>query len=265
MICYAGDWYGCKEVPFEERYRLIKQAGFDGVYAWWNEEGMDDYRAQPEMIRGLGLYIENIHAETGGSNYFWEDTADGAATFKYYLDLIGECAEAEIPLFVIHMGIGAGCLPPVSDVSVTRLRSMIDKAERSGVNIAIENQCAPDKNERAMEILEMFGSQRLGMCYDSGHGNVLHSNGTGRKMLKRFGHRLTALHLHDNDGSGDRHRLPFDGSIDWPTLMRQIEELGYKGPTTLEMGGEYPDLTAEEFLGIAFERAKKLDDLRKRQ
>jgi len=101
------------------------------------------------------------------------------------------------------------------------------------------------------------------MCYDSGHGNTIKSNGTGKEMLRRFGHRLMALHLHDNDGSGDQHRLPFDGNVDWPSLMRQIEALGYKGPTTLEMGGPYPELTAEEFLRAAFARAKKLDALRK--
>jgi len=263
MICYGGDWFGCEKVTFEERYRLIKQAGFDGVYAWWNEEGMDDYRAQPAMIRGMGLYIENIHAETGGASDFWEDSAAGAATFEYYLDLISECAEFEIPAFVMHVGIGAGALPPMNDLSVSRWQRMIDRAERLGVNIAVENQCAPEKNERAMEILAMFDSPRLGMCYDSGHGNTLKSEGTGKEMLKRFGHRLMALHLHDNDGLGDQHRLPFDGSVDWPPLMRQIEALGYRGSTTLEMGGAYPELTTEEFLRAAFERAVKLHGMRK--
>ncbi|MCL2507723.1 MAG: sugar phosphate isomerase/epimerase [Oscillospiraceae bacterium] len=263
MICYSGDWFGCEKVPFEERYRLIKQAGFDGVYAWWNEEGMDDYRAQPAIVRGTGLYLENIHAETGGSGDFWEDTPAGAEMFEYYLDLIGECAEFDIPAMIIHTGCGAGYLPPVSDVSITRLERMIDKAERLGVNIAVENQCDPEKILRAMEILERFDSPRLGMCYDSGHGNTDNSLGYGKEMLRRFGHRLMALHLHDNDGSRDQHRLPFDGSVDWPSLMRQIEELGYKGPTTLELGGAYPELTTEEFLREAFERAAKLDALRK--
>jgi len=149
-------------------------------------------------------------------------------------------------------------------VSVTRLRRMIDKAEQLEVNIAVENQCAPEKNERAMEILEMFDSPRFGMCYDSGHGNTFKSIGTGKEMLRRFGHKLMALHLHDNDGSGDQHLLPFDGTVDWPSLMRQVEALGYKGPTTLEMGGVYPELTAEEFLRRAYARAVKLHEMRER-
>ena len=262
MICYTGDWFGSEKVTPEERSYLIRQEGYDGTIAWWDVED-DDCRSQTEIARKAGLYIENVHANTGGSCDFWEDTAAGAAMFEYYLYLTGECAALEIPTFVMHTGCGAGYLPPVSDVSVTRLRRMIDKAERLGVNIAVENQCAPEKTERAMEILAMFDSPRLGMCYDSGHGNHIKSNGTGQEMLRRFGHRLMALHLHDNNGLGDRHLLPFDGSVDWPLLMRQIGALGYKGPTTLELNDNYPELTMREFLRVSFERAKKLDDLRK--
>ena len=111
----------------------------------------------------------------------------------------------------------------------------------------------------------MFDSPRLGMCYDSGHGNHIKSNGTGREMLRRFGHRLMALHLHDNNGLGDQHLFPFDGTVDWPPLMREIAAHGYKGPTTLELNDNYPELTMEEFLQASFARAKKLDDLRKQQ
>jgi len=109
----------------------------------------------------------------------------------------------------------------------------------------------------------MFGSPRLGMCYDSGHGNADKSGGTGIGMLTRFGHKLMALHLHDNNGINDQHLLPFDGTVDWSAIMRRINDTVYTGPTTLEMGGNYPDMTAEEFIYTAFERAKKLDAMRK--
>jgi len=29
------DWFGY-ELPIKERYRLIKEAGFDGVLLWWS-------------------------------------------------------------------------------------------------------------------------------------------------------------------------------------------------------------------------------------
>ena len=30
------DWFGY-ELPIKERYRLIKEAGFDGVLLWWSD------------------------------------------------------------------------------------------------------------------------------------------------------------------------------------------------------------------------------------
>ena len=78
-----------------------------------------------------------------------------------------------------------------------------------------------------------------------------------------FGLRLLALHLHDNGGSYAQHRLPFDGTIDWSTTMKKIVATGYSGATAIEaMNWDYKDLSAEEFLHKAFERAKKLEVLK---
>lgn len=73
-----------------------------------------------------------------------------------------------------------------------------------------------------------------------------------------------ALHLNDNDGKGDQHLMPFDGNINWDTVMKKITDIQYKGATTLEimnMGYEYIK-EPREYLAIVFERAKKLRDLR---
>jgi sugar phosphate isomerase/epimerase len=71
-----------------------------------------------------------------------------------------------------------------------------------------------------------------------------------------------ALHLHDYNGN-TIHRLPFDGTIDWSAAMKKIAETGYSGATAIEaMNWDYKDLSAEEFLQEAFERAKRLEALR---
>jgi len=61
------DWFGY-ELPIKERYRLIKEAGFDGVLLWWSNGfgrdyfGQNEYRNGPQIAREAGLFIENIHA-----------------------------------------------------------------------------------------------------------------------------------------------------------------------------------------------------------
>lgn len=72
-----------------------------------------------------------------------------------------------------------------------------------------------------------------------------------------------ALHLQDNGGKHNQHQLPFDGSIDWGQVMKKIAHSGYQGATTLEpMNWDYEQLSIQSFLDLAYQRAKKLDELR---
>jgi len=259
MLTYFGDWPGWTETPIDENYRLIKQAGFDATLIWWDEEEWADFRTLPARARKAGLWVENVHASFDNAGHIWEDTAAGQAVFEYYMMCVNDCGAFEIPTVVMHTGHGSHPLPPISELGLERFARLVDQAGKLGVNIAIENQCAPEKTERAMAILERFDSQSLGMCYDSGHGNVC---ALGREMLERFGHRLKALHLHDNDGLGDKHWLPFDGTVDWPIIMGTIAGKGYKGATTLELGGAYKELKPAEFLARAYDCAVRLEVLR---
>lgn len=72
-----------------------------------------------------------------------------------------------------------------------------------------------------------------------------------------------ALHLQDNGGKHNQHQLPFDGKIKWEELMKKIVSIGYMGFTTLEpMNWDYEELTIQEFLNRAYQKAKILDDMR---
>lgn len=67
-----------------------------------------------------------------------------------------------------------------------------------------------------------------------------------------------------NGGSHNQHQLPFDGNINWDTVMEKIACTGYRGATTLEpMNWDYSHLNICQFLELAYERAKRLDYLRK--
>lgn len=73
---------------------------------------------------------------------------------------------------------------------------------------------------------------------------------------------MMALHLHDVDGSCI-HRLPFDGTLDWTVIMKNIQKSGYTGATTIEaMNWDYQDIIADAFLHKAFERATRLERLK---
>lgn len=247
------DWFGY-ELPIKERYRLIKEAGFDGVLLWWSEYlDRNDYRNGPQIVREAGLFIENIHTPFQVQNNLWLDNLDGEALTDCYLQCIADCAEFEIPTMVVHLPNEDN---PYNALGLDRIKRIVEKAEQLGVNVALENI----RNLANLSyVLEQVDSLRIGFCYDCAHHNR-HYPGTN--LLSMYGSRLMALHLHDNYGKAT-HRLPFDGTIDWSTSMKKIAETDYSGATAIEaMNWDYKDISAEEFLHKAFERAKRLEALR---
>ena len=255
------DWFGY-ELQFKsvhERYRLIKEAGFDGVLLWWSDGfdrdcyGRNDYRNGPQIVREAGLFIENIHTPFHNQNNLWLDNLDGKALTDCYLQCVADCADFEIPTMVVHLPNEDN---PYNTLGLDRIKRITEKAELLGVNVALEN--TRNFNNLAY-VLEQVDSLRIGFCYDCAHH---YRHYPGDDLLSMYGSRLMALHLHDNDGTRN-HRLPFDGTIDWSVAMKKIAETGYSGATAIEaMNWGYEDLSAEKFLQKAFERAKRLDALK---
>ncbi len=247
------DWFGY-ELPIKERYRLIKEAGFDGVLLWWSEYlDRNDYRNGPQIVREAGLVIENIHTPFQVQDNIWLDNLDGEASIHCYLQCVADCAEFEIPTMVVHLPNDD---KPYNALGLDRIKRIAEKAEKIGVNIALENL----RNFTNLSyILEQVASTRIGFCYDCCHHYHYYPN---YDLLSMYGSRLMALHLHDYNGN-TIHQLPFDGTINWSAALKRIAETGYSGATAIEvMNWDYKALSVKEFLHEAFERAKRLQALR---
>lgn len=247
------DWFGY-ELPDEQRYRLIKEAGFDGVLLWWSEHlNRGDYRGGPRLAREAGLFVENIHAPFQVQDGLCLDNLEGETTMQCYLECIADCAAFEIPTMVVHLPDDD---KPHTALGLNRIWKMAELAERLSVNIALENL---SNFENLSFVLQTVDSPRVGFCYDCGHHYRCYPN---IDLLALFGSRCMALHLHDFEGSS-MHRLPFDGLIDWPDAMKRITESGYRGATAIEaMNWEYGTLSAEAFLQEAVLSAQNLEQMR---
>lgn len=247
------------DVPFAERYKLIKDAGFDCVMLWWSDKfgRGDGYREDVGYARKAGLIVENIHAPVHEQEYLSEDGTDGESVYQDYLKCVADCEEYGIPTVVIHLPSDER---PIGGLGLKRLEAIVLQAEKYDVKIAFENL----NNIQNLELtLKTFKSPTVGFCYDSCH----HANCAPRNdLLEKYGDRLFALHLHDNGGKNNQHQLPFDGKIDWEAVVKKIAHTGYNGATSLEpMNWDYEDISIREFLARAFQKAKRLDDMRKRK
>lgn len=71
-------------------------------------------------------------------------------------------------------------------------------------------------------------------CLDLGHSEMEGSGDGAADMIRTLGHRLQALHIHDNDRIHDSHQIPFSMAIDFDAVVKALKEIDYKGYFTLE-------------------------------
>lgn len=247
-------WFGY-ELPLTEALRRIRSVGFDQVLLWWGEfEGDIPLMEQPDAARRLGLTVENAHAPFAGCNALWQDGLDGDGYADRLIRCVHQCADTGVPTLVVHLTDLAD--PPAENPrGVERLRRVVETAEQRGVVLAFENL---RHTPHLYAVMDAYDSPAVGFCYDSGHHNGWCKEAP---FLEKFGHRLAALHLHDNDRITDRHSLPFDGNIPWETLTRKLAATGYRGGVSLEVqafNGYEEKMDADAYLQRAYRAAHRV-------
>lgn len=244
-------WFGF-EIPARERLEAICEAGFSAVMLNW-EDDMPEMRHKEgyaDLARKLKLEIVNGHLPYEGANDLWRDGLDGDDWMEFLIQSILSAGRSGVPVLVLHAARGT-TPPPLSQIGFTRFQRLNDAAEQANVALAIENL---HSLSYGMAVLDALDTPFVRACYDAGHHNCYGQDGA---FLDRYGARLCAIHLHDNDGRHDQHLLPFTGTIDWPSEMTRIKKTAYRGPITLELGG-IPELPMEEHLLAASAAADRL-------
>lgn len=239
----------------------IRAAGFTEVH--WCHEWDTDFLysgARIAEIRNelvdLGLRVNNLHASEGkeaswGSSERMARNA-GVELVKNRLEMAAELGASCI---ILHASSRFEI-----DSQRESLSEIIGLSEQSGVRVALEN-LPRDGFSRVFDLLDEHDTPQLGYCFDTGH--ALLNNALGFDDLsdaRRRIDRLYALHLHDNDGSGDLHRLPFHGVVSWQEVCRLIADSPYSGSLTLEVVLAHESFAdRSEFLSAAREAGMKID------
>jgi len=261
MLALSTD-YRSSHGDFVPYLRAISDAGFTHIH--WCQEWDTDYLYADDEIRVIGaslrqygLRLSDLHASSG-QEVHWGSTEEdnrraGVALVENRLQMTARLGGDAI---IIHLPEDFSTIPYNVAVRVAIYRSLDDlipSLRAFGVRIALENM--PWNNfDAIVELLRAFGPEILGVCYDSGHGNL---SGNGLLRLAEVKENLLATHLHDNDGSADQHRLPFTGTVDWMRLTALIAASPYQKPLTLEVGMQANEEDAI-FLKLAREAGERL-------
>jgi sugar phosphate isomerase/epimerase len=116
------------------------------------------------------------------------------------------------------------------------MRRLAEIGERLRVVYLIENQpmncpLGHDTVKLAQAVMAI-GSPWIRMCLDTGHA---HMTGNLLEQVKQALPAISYFHIHDNDSKVDDHRMPGDGTIDWPGLAKILTDSGNASPRMLEV------------------------------
>lgn len=137
---------------------------------------------------------------------------------------------------VLHPG-GRGRTDAASRTE-DQLRSIGELAEHARgaeLVLCIENCSSGDALK---PILEGTDPARVAVCLDTGHLNL--TDERQGDFIRYCGARLQAIHLAENDGTGDQHNMPYarGGSVPWDEVAGALAEIGYGGLLNYEVPGE---------------------------
>jgi sugar phosphate isomerase/epimerase len=217
----------------------------------WTESELGDEHGFVLLSRGeagkIGRQFREFAAGQGVSfpqGHLWLDCDIAAADQAAALDKLTPWLD----LFV-GVGVKAAVLHPggeemkkqgesperILEANVTALRAITSHLLGSSMTICLEN-CGQDAPE-LKALIRAADGEGLGICLDTGHHNLI--KGNQGKFIREAGPLLQALHLHDNDGSGDQHLMPYGaGKIDWKDVFSALKEVGYRGLYNWEIPGE---------------------------
>ncbi len=196
------------------------------------------------LRKELNIEIAQVHAPYGDLDEMLTDPErrdDGIARLLRYIEL---CHKIECPVLVMHVPYrrplqGERYIEYISYLENCTRQVML-KLERhikeNNVKIAFENRLEQTFGSRVEDIVKIIceeGVEGFGICLDTGHANVNRINIPD--TVKKFGRYIIATHVHDNDGTQDRHMPPLTGCIDWKSVIDSFRSYCPDVPLILEV------------------------------
>ena len=241
----------------EERVKLIKEAGFNCVMTSDDERFLDEngtLKYQCKLFDNYGLKKSSLHMRylSEDLHYFWEDNKNGKKALKNLLKDVKLAKKFGFTCVVVHLFNNGN----FTEIGKERLIKVLEYCAKVDIPLAIENI---NDQKLFIKVFDEIKHPYLNFCYDSGHNNCFDKD---FDYLSKYGDKLIALHLHDNDGTSDQHTLNKFGNIDWDMIAQKLAKspklkyLDYELLMIVKNG-----VSMNDALNECYEQACELDKL----
>ena len=242
--------------PKEIRYRKMKEHGFTHAdYGMSNTEvapytlddaAFDAYLAEERrMAEEAGIVISQVH---GPWRWPPQDATeeDRAERMEKMKRSIRGTALLGCKNWIVHpimpLGINENNTDDAQktwELNLTFMRELLACAKAHDVIICFENMPMINFSlgsvDAIMRFVREIDDDHFRVCLDTGHVNVF-AGQTLYDAVHKIGGKLQALHVHDNSGKSDEHKLPWFGTADWEGFGRALHEIGFDGVFSYETG-----------------------------
>jgi L-ribulose-5-phosphate 3-epimerase len=227
-------------MPVLEKFKLIRQAGFEGVEV---DSGMNQQQVlQARDATGLVIasVVDSVHWEktlADAKAEVRQEGLEGLTTALHDCKAYGATSVLLVPA-VVSQQVSYDDAYTRSVVEINKVTAL---AEQLGVKIAIENVwnhflLSPLE---AARYVDEFHSKALAWHFDV--GNVINI-GWPEQWIRIVGARIHKLHIkefsrkkRDQEGLWKGFEVEYlEGDNNWPAVMKALDQIGYQGWGTAE-------------------------------
>lgn len=247
---------------------MLAEAGFDAIdYSFSSLKSDDSILLSDEYKKYISSLCEtaernNIVFNQGHAlTYVYNENTEVAYNLLVErniraLEIAGIMGIKTLIVHPVGTGSYIGNEEAIFEKNMKYYRTLLPYAEEYGIKIACENLWCGDKKrgvtrgsicsnpyEHAYYIDEI-NSNMFVACLDVGHSSL--SGREAEDCIRVLGHRLQALHIHDNDYKDDMHTLPGLSEMNWEEITKALADIDYKGDFTLETNHFFDSLNSIE-------------------
>jgi len=232
----------------------IRHAGIDAVEIFCGRQHFDwtNHAQVAELahwFRDSELTLHSLHAPIysdevwgrSGPNSVIDITESSKARRMAGIDEIKRALELadHVPLryLVQHVGVGGEEYDErKTEAAFSSLEELVVFSRQRGVEVLLEN--IPNALSSARRLVQFIGVTHLnlGFCFDTGHAHM--EEGGIPPAFELLRERIRSTHVHDNNGTDDKHVWPFygeGGTIDWRRMMGLLRSCGDQFPLVAEL------------------------------
>lgn len=239
----------------------------DSIYSKDEEEFTKYFKKIRVAAESRGLKI----CQTHGRAVPFRENADEYNNVIFPKNSEFDCKATKIlgaPFCVVHPGGTLSNLNATAEEMRTNARKALSFsvpfAKKYGIKIALETVGANWQLDNQIDFFGAYDEFRslydyialdpelkdsFCCCIDTGHINlaVQHNQPTPADFIRLMGDNVACLHMHDNTGYVDQHRIIWAGTIDWKDVFKALSEIGYSGYYNSETDFKYisPNLMKE--------------------